>query len=1113
MEPTEAAIALGRQVAKVVAKRWLQVRQESAERDEDLINLIAISVRDKLHRRKLARRLEDIGDQVASRVIWFAEQEPSRSRQRDQEITAGLLAVSDSLSEADLTDSVFLQANMTASELARAIRDQMSAEKHRKTLGSLGRRVYDKVLDDCCIQIVHIVRQLPAFTPRAVVELLQRTGTAVDMLDEILSRLPKTSLGGKLGTESADFERAYLEHLGDTLDELEIFGVNTRRYKPRTLVTAAYVTLSVSIAEIDPFESPLYRRGKLKLGTTALESRALNAETALALNNQTLLLGDAGSGKTTLLKWIALNAARSTFEGPLAAWNGLVPFYVKLRSFANSPLPSMDQIVSDTVGALSIKMPSNWAEEIFQTRRAILLVDGVDELPAPKRDSVRLWLRAFLKRRPEMPIVVASRPAAVEPSWLNQDGFITATLEPMSPADIAVFCQKWHIAIGEAARRGATVLPCAANELPAYEKSILRQLEARRHLRNLAANPLMCAMLCALNLDRRQNLPLDRIKLYQEALDLLLDRRDFDREIDESVALPNISAKVKLSVLQYLAWRYMCSDRSEMPSDVVEELIEAALKRTDAGAGVVPRIMRRLLVERSGVLREPSFGTTDFIHRTFQEYLAAQEAANDHQIEFLVANSHRDQWSETIVMTAGLATIPNQARLISGLLDRSGKARMYSRRLLLLAAACLDTATSISPDLVARVENALDPLFPPKRRTEARSLAVGSRRSFSRLPRKLDDLAPGMAVACIQTAVYMNEDDTLELLGQYANDDRPQIQFELMQMWRYFDLETYARTVLKNAPLLDGKVLVDDARYVPYLHNLTNARSLAIDIADEVPDLEFLSATALALVKLKVATAHPIAIDKLLRYRHLRELDISGAGVCEPESLQRLATSLEALSIAGVTARDALPYLINLRALHKLEFDEGGGIESLFPLGQLVELEELAIGECPSLREATEIRDHPSLRSLTLTNGSLRGGLEALGGLARRLHTLRLDGCSTVDDVRPLQKGQLHELYLWECDVNDVAPLLRVPTLRDISLIQLPLDNVDVLSKLPNLRRLHVADSCPSIDLRKFASRTKKLDLIVGHDQILVGRPPANVRIMKHGQVRSDRDTDFEEWD
>jgi predicted NACHT family NTPase len=140
----------------------------------------------------------------------------------------------------------------------------------------------------------------------------------------------------------------------------------------------------------------------------------------------------------------------------------------------------------------------------------------VDELVPAQRSAVRAWLRGLLAEYPKLRVVVTSRPGAADRSWLAGEGFAPVLLERMSPLDVAAFCRRWHDAMRDAAQRSAITLPCRADELPEYERALLRQLDGRRHLRGLASSPLLCAMLCALNLDRRQQLPPDRMALYRD---------------------------------------------------------------------------------------------------------------------------------------------------------------------------------------------------------------------------------------------------------------------------------------------------------------------------------------------------------------------------------------------------------------------------------------------------------------------------------------------------------------------------------------------------------------------------------------------------------------------
>ncbi len=333
------------------------------------------------------------------------------------------------------------------------------------------------------------------------------------------------------------------------------------------------------------------------------------------------------------------------------------------------------------------------------TGAALLLIDGVDELVPAQRPAVRRWLRGLLAEHPQLRVVVTSRPGAADRSWLAGEGFTPVLLERMSPLDVAALCRRWHDAMRDAAQRYAVTLPCRADELPEYERALLRQLDGRRHLRGLASSPLLCVMLCALNLDRRQQLPPDRMALYRDALALLLERRDAEREVPASRAVV-LDAGSKLAILQHVAWRLSLAGRAELPRDEVLDMVRRAVERMPNVEYSAQDVLQHLL-DRSGVIREPVLGRVDFVHRTFQEYLAAKEAVEDQAVDALVTRAHLDQWWETIVMAVGHATPERRAALLGGVLDRADTEPRHCRRLRLLAAACLDTAQMVDPEVTS----------------------------------------------------------------------------------------------------------------------------------------------------------------------------------------------------------------------------------------------------------------------------------------------------------------------------------------------------------------------------------------------------------------------------
>ena len=416
-------------------------------------------------------------------------------------------------------------------------------------------------------------------------------------------------------------------------------------------------------------------------------------------------------------------------------------------------------------------------------------------------------------------------------------------------ADLRALVEHWHTAV-----RQSPELPCPPERLPSYEARLLARLEAAPHLRILAANPLLAAMLCALNLDREQ-LPRDRMGLYGAALDLLLETRDAKRDIPSFRALP-LEHDQKIRILQDLAWQLSTSNRVELPRPVAERMIEEKLRsmpRVRAGAAAVLDV----LLQRSGVLREPVPGRVDFVHRTVQEYLAAKQAADLGEIELLVTNAYRDAWRETVIMAAGHCNEPLRRDLIAGLLDRIDAEPRHARRLKLLMASCLETLPSIPRDLAAAIDRCLDDLVPPRDLRSARSLATAGEPVLSRLPETLDGLSAAAAQAAVRTAWLINGPEALDLLSRYATDKHWRAHGELNAAWDYFDPDEYAQLVLAKVPGYRG-LTVRTAGQLAALHRLRPVSLLTFDNV-VISDLGFLTEHAERLGVLSIFSREPVA--------------------------------------------------------------------------------------------------------------------------------------------------------------------------------------------------------------------------------------------------------------
>lgn len=958
-----------------------------------LTDLIALRYPLVRQQREFRRKLEEIEEQVAERLVPLCEGE-FRGLD-DAELQATLIAVADSLEGADLSDRTLFRVDLDPIDLAREIRRQVPAGDRQALLSEPATTLYGVVLDQVCYYLAYLVLELPEFQSRAAVETLTRLTALAGQIGTVLERLPVANLDQVAGDDQdEEFRTRYFELVSVIYDRLELLGITTNYYEPTVTLTVAYLSLTASAvagawaqapkSDAEPDRFPGY-------GGVEFRRQIFRVEDALGGRRRILLQGDAGAGKSTLLQWLAINAIRHRFAGRLADWNGLVPFVIRLRDFAEYRLPGDDEILLHANAPQWGLVPEGWVHRMAAAGKALFLVDGVDELPEQQRPKVREWLRAITTRYPGCRFVVTSRPSVATERWLNHDGYDTVTLEPMSGEDVRVFIDRWHSALLDAAGGHEVVLPCRTEDVPRHQRTLLANLDARGHLRALARNPLLCAMICALNLDRGAHLPRDRMTLYEAAMDMLLERRDAEKQVPVNPGI-QLTAVQKRALLRALAWWLNENGRAEMSRD--EALHQLRLKIDDMPAvNAAPTVVLEHLLERSGLIRQPVIGRIDFVHRTFQEFLAAKEVVERDSIDLLINNAHSDLWRETVLMACAHATSPQRGKLLNGIVDRAyafyrSEDALRRRQLILLAAACLEIAVEVPTQAINRVGDCIRELLPPATIAEANTLATIGGVLFQVLPEDLRDMDETSASLVVRTVALSNEPTALDVLAAYAKDTRWAVQDELIECWRYFDTGHYARHVLAGAPLFDGALQVTDPDWLPHLSHLRRLRQVDVQIhPTELPDLrQFRSLNGLRNVLVRVrgdCDVAPLAQHNGLTYLNLR----CGGRFVGLMELARLPQLRQLVLTATEPVAD-LGFARGLGSLTRLEVRPVGRSADVTPLLGLADLEWLALLDCHAPLDLASFAPLTSLRRLDLRGCSTEVDVSPLAG---RTLTLRLD--------------------------------------------------------------------------------------------------------------------------
>jgi hypothetical protein len=500
---------------------------------------------------------------------------------------------------------------------------------------------------------------------------------------------------------AADFEERYRRGIRELLDRVELFGLDLPRVPRSFRLGTAYVRLLLEQT------GPSSRFGE----------EGLHLEDLLTNHQRILVEGAAGSGKSTVLRHLGLSALDGDLAGGLPRDWSLVPFFLKLRAFVHGDairLPgNPDEFISSIASPLSKDKPENWVSVLLGKGRAIVLIDGIDEIREADRPSVLDWLQQLTVWYPEAFYVATARPAAVKEQWrddLRALGFVTARLEPMTSAQVEEFVDRWYraaVEVGRVRNSFSFYLEPADGELIAAR--LKSDLTLNSDLQGLVTTPLLCAVVCAVYLNRRR-IPRRRTELYETALNLLFERRDVMRGLRPSFR--QLRSQQSRPMLSRIALWMLMTGQDAIPHPAALTAIADSIGPREFGHGelLAKRVerasyIRQQLLEQTGLVQEVGKGLIEFRYPSFQDYLAAAEIIRQDLIEYLIRSSHIPTYREVAVNVMELADLDTGRRLLTGLIERAEQENDPTsvQQLWLLAADCLDSV-EYANDLVDRIQ-------------------------------------------------------------------------------------------------------------------------------------------------------------------------------------------------------------------------------------------------------------------------------------------------------------------------------------------------------------------------------------------------------------------------
>ncbi len=510
----------------------------------------------------------------------------------------------------------------------------------------------------------------------------------------------------------------YFKQVADWFDDVKFAGVSVPGNEVDKAATLDRIFVMPDVLEesrrggfeiaamFDDRQSELFREQRYRSQLEPTGRRFSAAQLLKQARSKTVLLGAPGTGKTTLMSYFAVMLAQGEFEQ--LGTGELLPILIRMRDWARQPNVSLIEFARQYAETtLSVKaLPKGFFEHWLEQGHALILLDGLDEVPEEsQRHHLVQCIENFLGQYRNNRALITSRPAGYRRDFFKTSEFPHYELLVFDDAKIETFINHWYDSRiqdpAEADRR---------------KESLRKAISTSDRLKLLVRNPLLLTIVALIH--RHHNLPQRRHELYDAAVKTLLIEWDATgKELKPTEKLEYLKLDDLRRLMEQVAyWIHTQGsvDDAEGGSVIDRKLLVEqlgkfikALKpekrlRLDESENEAVRFLN-FIQERTGLLNEQGQDCYAFVHKTFQEYLCAQEINyrerdqdfdKPEQYQPFVLNHirqylHDQHWREVLLLLIAQQPPRKAARAICTVLEANSPYEQWLHRDRPFAGVCL----------------------------------------------------------------------------------------------------------------------------------------------------------------------------------------------------------------------------------------------------------------------------------------------------------------------------------------------------------------------------------------------------------------------------------------
>ncbi|RCJ41299.1 histidine kinase [Nostoc minutum NIES-26] len=411
--------------------------------------------------------------------------------------------------------------------------------------------------------------------------------------------------------------------------------------------------------EISDLMQDLNHESNFKQLAEASHQRKLPGLEAVSRYSKLMVLGKPGSGKTTFLQYLAIACNKGDFQPQHIA------IFVRLKEFAedakeNNQFNLLKYISQEF---LSCGVEEESTATILTEGKALILLDGLDEVPSDNAERVTREIRRFTQVYYKNQFVISSRIAAQQYRF---QGFTEVEVTDFNYEQVEAFVKKWFVAVAHKSREDGE----ARGNLFIHQLN----LPENQQIRELAITPILLHLIC-LVFHVKAEFPSNLTKLYEQILNILLVRWDETKGVKRQTFPCHLTVNSKKKLLSQIAAITFEQGNYFFTQEKIQQLITnyigtlLNLSIDSIQFQEVSEVALQLIEVQEGLLVERARGIYSFSHLALHEYFVAKNIveSQDQGCKSLVTHITEAHWHNIFLLTVSM--LPN-ANEILGLMKR-----------------------------------------------------------------------------------------------------------------------------------------------------------------------------------------------------------------------------------------------------------------------------------------------------------------------------------------------------------------------------------------------------------------------------------------------------------